>query len=107
MDSMLQYWPYIVVVLAIAIVIALLLLRPRQRVRLTDSAPVRPHMVGAPREGRGLDGRAARREERRGGEHQESWSERRGLAFVHSRSMSELAELKFGPTSVAALNPEP
>jgi predicted flap endonuclease-1-like 5' DNA nuclease len=59
MDSMLQYWPYIVVVLAIAIVVALLLFRPRQRVRLTDSAPVRPHMVGAPREGRGLAGVAA------------------------------------------------
>jgi predicted flap endonuclease-1-like 5' DNA nuclease len=59
MDSMLQYWPYIVIALAVALAVALLLFRPRQRVRLTDSAPVRPHMTGAPREGRGLAGVAA------------------------------------------------
>jgi predicted flap endonuclease-1-like 5' DNA nuclease len=59
MDSIFQYWPYIIGVLAIAIVGALILARPRQRVRLTDSAPVRPHMVNRPREGRGLAGEAA------------------------------------------------
>ena len=59
MDSILQYWPYIIVALAIAIILGLLVFRPRQRVRLTDSAPVRPHMVNRPREGRGLAGVAA------------------------------------------------
>ena len=58
MDLILQYWPYIVVALAIAIIVACSF-RPRQRVRLTDSAPVRPHMANAPREGRGLAGVAA------------------------------------------------
>jgi predicted flap endonuclease-1-like 5' DNA nuclease len=59
MDFMIQYWPYIVVALAIAIILGLLAFRPRQRVRLTDSAPLRPHMVNVPREGRGLAGEAA------------------------------------------------
>ena len=59
MDSILQYWPYVVIALAIAIVIGLIVARPRQRVALTDSAPLRPHMVNRPREGRGLAGEAA------------------------------------------------
>jgi predicted flap endonuclease-1-like 5' DNA nuclease len=59
MDSILQYWPYIAAALAIAVIVLLLIARPRQRVRLTDSAPVRPHMANAPREGRGLAGVAA------------------------------------------------
>ena len=59
MDSILQYWPYIAAALAIAAIVVWLIARPRQRVRLTDSAPVRPHMVNAPREGRGLAGVAA------------------------------------------------
>jgi len=59
MDVVRDYWP--IILLAIAIVIAVILLaRPRQRVRLTDSAPVRPHMMHAQRpEGRGLAGEAA------------------------------------------------
>ena len=40
-----SYWPIILVALAAALVLAFLLLRPKQRVRLTDSAPVRPHMA--------------------------------------------------------------
>lgn len=59
MDSILQYWPYIIAAIAIAIIAALVIRRPRQRVRLTDSAPVRPHMANRPREGRGLAGEAA------------------------------------------------
>src|SRR4051812_6242651 len=59
MDSILQYWPYIAAALAIAVIVLWLIARPRQRVRLTDSTPVRPHMVNAPREGRGLAGVAA------------------------------------------------
>jgi predicted flap endonuclease-1-like 5' DNA nuclease len=59
MDVVRDYWP--IILLAIAIVIAVIVLaRPRQRVRLTDSAPVRPHMMQSHRpEGRGLAGEAA------------------------------------------------
>ena len=49
------YWPIILVALAIGLITGYLLLRPRQRVNLTDSAPIRPHMP--PRrsgEGKGL-----------------------------------------------------
>ena len=43
------YWPIILVALAIGLLTGYLLLRPRQRVKLTDSAPVRPHMPPTPR----------------------------------------------------------
>lgn len=58
MDLIREYWWLILIVLAL--VLAFILLRPRQRVRLTDSAPVRPHMADSPPpEGRGLAGEAA------------------------------------------------
>jgi predicted flap endonuclease-1-like 5' DNA nuclease len=58
MDLLQHYWWLIIVL--VALVLAFLLLRPRQRVRLTDSAPVRPHMVHAkPAEGRGIAAEAA------------------------------------------------
>lgn len=58
MDFIRDYWWVIVLIAVIAL--ALILLRPRQRVRLTDNAPVRPHMqVNAPPEGRGVPGEAA------------------------------------------------
>lgn len=58
MDLIQDYWWVIVVVAAL--VLAFILLRPRQRVSLTDSAPVRPHMAHASKpEGRGLAGEAA------------------------------------------------
>jgi predicted flap endonuclease-1-like 5' DNA nuclease len=58
MDLIREYWWVIVIVVALAL--ALVLLRPRQRVRLTDSAPVRPHMQQRrPSEGRGIAGEAA------------------------------------------------
>ena len=54
------YWPAIIVAIAFLIILAFLIFRPRQRVQLTDSAPVRPHMrQAAPREGRGIAGEAA------------------------------------------------
>ena len=56
MDLIREYWWLIVVVAAL--VLAFVLLRPRQRVALTDSAPVRPHMP-ARAVGRGLAGEAA------------------------------------------------
>ena len=58
MDLLREYWWVLAVV--VALVPALILLRPRQRVTLTDSAPVRPHMAQkAPPAGRGLVGEAA------------------------------------------------
>ena len=58
MDLIREYWWLILVV--VALVLAFVLLRPRQRVSLTDSAPVRPHMAHANGpEGRGLAGEAA------------------------------------------------
>jgi predicted flap endonuclease-1-like 5' DNA nuclease len=58
MDLLREYWWLIVIV--VALVLAFVLLRPRQRVKLTDSAPTRPHMAySPPPEGRGLAGEAA------------------------------------------------
>ena len=60
MDFLHGTWPPIIIAIALLIILALLVLRPRQRVTLTDSAPVRPHMVHkAPPEGRGIVGEAA------------------------------------------------
>ena len=39
------YWPIVLVALLIGLIAGFLLFRPRQRVRLTDSAPIRPHMA--------------------------------------------------------------
>jgi predicted flap endonuclease-1-like 5' DNA nuclease len=58
MDLIREYWWLILVV--VALVLAFVLLRPKQRVKLTDSAPTRPHMARSrPPEGRGLAGEAA------------------------------------------------
>lgn len=59
MDLIREYWWAIVIL--VALVLAFVLLRPKQRVQLTDSAPVRPHMAQAksPHEGRGIVGEAA------------------------------------------------
>jgi predicted flap endonuclease-1-like 5' DNA nuclease len=59
MDLAREYWW--VLALVAALIIAFLLLRPKQRVTLTDSAPVRPHMQKreGPAEGRGLAGESA------------------------------------------------
>ena len=45
MELLREYLPAILVVLAIGLIVGFLIFRPRQRVRLTDSAPVRPHMT--------------------------------------------------------------
>ena len=39
------YWPVVLVALLIGLAVGFLLFRPRQRVRLSDNAPVRPHMT--------------------------------------------------------------
>ena len=59
MDLIREYWWLVVIV--VALVLAFILLRPKQRVELTDSAPIRPHMAAEkrPPEGRGLVGEAA------------------------------------------------
>jgi len=56
-----EYWPVILVGLLIGIITGYLVFRPRQRVTLSDSTPVRPHMeVAEPaKEGRGLADEAA------------------------------------------------
>ena len=59
MDLIREYWWLIAIV--VALVLAFVLLRPKQRVQLTDSAPVRPHMAHSarPPEGRGIAGEHA------------------------------------------------
>jgi predicted flap endonuclease-1-like 5' DNA nuclease len=59
MDLIREYW-WLIAVVAV-LVLAFVLLRPKQKVQLTDSAPVRPHMVQktSPPEGRGLAGEHA------------------------------------------------
>lgn len=53
-------WPLILLAVVVLALLAFVALRPRQRVKLTDSAPMRPHMAQpAPPEGRGLAGEAA------------------------------------------------
>jgi len=60
MEVLRENWPIILVAIAVALILAFVLLRPRQRVRLSDSAPLRPHMAHPrPPEGRGLAGEAA------------------------------------------------
>ena len=60
MEFLNEYWPAILVAVALLLILALLVFRPRQRVKLTDSAPVRPHMQQSrPPEGRGIAGEAA------------------------------------------------
>lgn len=45
MDFSNEYLPYILIALLIGAIVGFILLRPRQRVRLGDSAPLRPHMA--------------------------------------------------------------
>ena len=45
MEFLQQNWLLVVLAIVIALAVAAFLLRPRQRVRLTDSAPLRPHMA--------------------------------------------------------------
>jgi predicted flap endonuclease-1-like 5' DNA nuclease len=60
MQFLQAYWPAVLVAAALLVILALLVFRPRQRVKLTDSAPVRPHMQQLrPAEGRGIAAEAA------------------------------------------------
>ena len=58
MDLIRDYWWLIAIL--VALLLEFILLRPKQRVQLTDSAPMRPHMAQRrPAEGRGIAGEAA------------------------------------------------
>ena len=60
MDILIANWPLALVGALVALLILYFLLRPRQRVALTDSAPLRPHMNFAKTgEGKGLGDEAA------------------------------------------------
>ena len=60
MDILIANWPLALIALARALVLLYFLLRPRQRVTLTDSAPVRPHMTLTNNgEGKGIGDEAA------------------------------------------------
>lgn len=45
MDVLISNWPLTLIAAIVALVLLYFVLRPRQRVTLTDSAPVRPHMT--------------------------------------------------------------
>lgn len=68
MDLLTAYWPLALLGALVALLLLYFLLRPRQRVALTDSTPVRPHMAVQPKssfghkgvgEGKGLADEAA------------------------------------------------
>jgi preprotein translocase subunit YajC len=44
-ETLQDYWPIILIAIVLLAIAAFLILRPRQRVQLTQSAPVRPHMA--------------------------------------------------------------
>ncbi len=55
MEILITYWPLALIAALAALLLLYVLLRPRQRVALTDSAPLRPHMnLAKIGEGKGL-----------------------------------------------------
>lgn len=61
MDLLIAFWPLALIGVLIALLLLYFLLRPRQRVALTDSAPVRPHMAVQPKSSFGNKGQDAGR----------------------------------------------
>jgi predicted flap endonuclease-1-like 5' DNA nuclease len=61
MNFVSENWLLILIAVVVLLIVAFAVLRPRQRVRLTDSAPTRPHMMQRKDypQGRGLAGEAA------------------------------------------------
>jgi len=60
MEFLIANWPLALIAALVALTLLYFLLRPRQRVALTDSAPLRPHMtLGKAGEGKGLGDEAA------------------------------------------------
>ena len=58
MEFIQNYWPVFLVGLIFGLLVCYLIFRPRQTVRLTDSAPTRPHMA-QPGEGKRIADEAA------------------------------------------------
>ncbi len=59
MNMLVENWPLALVGALLALVLLYFLLRPRQRVTLTDSAPIRPHMAATKAPAKGLAATAA------------------------------------------------
>ncbi len=60
MNVLIENWPLALIAAALALILLYFLLRPRQRVALTDSAPIRPHMtVAKDVQAKGIAGTAA------------------------------------------------
>jgi predicted flap endonuclease-1-like 5' DNA nuclease len=59
MDVLIANWPLALIAALVALLLLYLLLRPRQRVTLTDSAPIRPHMSAKVGEGKSIGDEAA------------------------------------------------
>jgi predicted flap endonuclease-1-like 5' DNA nuclease len=61
MEFVQSYWPVFLIALITGAIVGYFYFRPRQRVTLTDTTPLRPHMTAAPhaREGRGFTDEAA------------------------------------------------
>ena len=61
MEFIESYWPVFLIALIIGAIVGYLVFRPRQRVTLTDTTPLRPHMTAPAqaREGRGFTDEAA------------------------------------------------
>ena len=103
-------WLIIIAIVVIAI-IAFLLLRPRQRVQLSESTPLRPHMIGPKpeAEGRGLDGEAAAaasdvvgeiigapvHEALAGGEHRDELTQLKGVGPKFAEALHALGIYRF------------
>jgi predicted flap endonuclease-1-like 5' DNA nuclease/cbb3-type cytochrome oxidase subunit 3 len=103
-------WLIIIAIVVIAI-IAFLLLRPRQRVQLSESTPLRPHMIGPKpeAEGRGLDGEAAAaasdvvgeiigapvHEALAGGEHRDELTQLKGVGPKFAEALHALGICRF------------
>ncbi|MEO8142486.1 MAG: hypothetical protein ABI617_07490 [Sphingomicrobium sp.] len=66
MDLLIAYWPLTLVGALVGLLLLYFLLRPRQRVALTDSAPVRPHMTVQSKSSFGHKGLGASEGEGRG-----------------------------------------
>lgn len=117
MDLIREYWWVLVIVVALAL--AFILLRPKQRVSLTDSAPIRPHMQQkGPAEGRGIIGEAAaatsdvtgdiisapvHRELEEEGDQQDDFSRLKGVGPRFADALHALGFARFD--QLAALSP--
>ena len=59
MNVVIDHWPLVLMGAVVALILLYFLLRPRQRVSLTDSGPIRPHMAARSAAADGSAGTAA------------------------------------------------